>query len=121
MNLDAHISSAKYVQKVVQQETQVLTNESASADMTTHNDVNLLLNLSSHQTLSKLVSRANASTEWMFKGTSILQLFLDFQQHVNGITASALLHMEPSIHKAFTLSHFLLDRIRLLLKVMSRI
>ncbi|GAN03205.1 hypothetical protein MAM1_0035d02656 [Mucor ambiguus] len=146
-DLDAHLSSAEYVQKVIQQEIQVLpdvnsstsvrvsshdtthrstspsiddnttsitsnsdensTDDSASADMTRHNDADLL-DLPGHQTSSTLLSHANASAGWMFKGTNISTLFMIFQQKVVDITASALLHMETSIHEALALSHILL-------------
>ncbi|KAG1139687.1 hypothetical protein G6F37_009534 [Rhizopus arrhizus] len=64
------------------------TDDSASADMTRHNDADLL-DLPGHQTSSTLLSRANASAEF-------------------DITASALLHMETSIHEVLALSHVLL-------------
>jgi hypothetical protein len=144
VDLDAHLSSAKYVQKVIQQEIQVLhdvncstsvrvsshdtnhrstspsiddsttsitsnfdnqetndwqesantpvladsvlnfncfvatdnenfTDDLASADMTRHNDADLL-DLPGHQTSSTLLSHANASAGWMFKGTNISTL-----------------------------------------------
>ncbi|KAG1043106.1 hypothetical protein G6F43_011744 [Rhizopus delemar] len=178
MDLDAHLSSAEYVQKVIQQEVQVLhdvncstsirvsshdtthrsmspsiddnttsitsnfdnqetndwqesantpvladsvlnsnffvatdnensTDDSASANMTRHNNADLL-DLPGHQTSSTLLSHANASAEWMFKGTNISTLFMIFQQKVVDITVSALLHMEASIHEALALSHVFL-------------
>lgn len=57
------------------------TDDSASADMTRHNDADLL-DLPGHQTSSTLLSRTNASAGWMFKGTNISTLFMIFQQKV---------------------------------------
>ncbi|KAI9492002.1 hypothetical protein BDB00DRAFT_873840 [Zychaea mexicana] len=48
---------------------------SASADMTRHNDADLL-DLPGHQTSSTLLSHANASAGWMFKSTNISTLFM---------------------------------------------
>ncbi|KAI7891804.1 uncharacterized protein EV154DRAFT_481004 [Mucor mucedo] len=83
------------------------TDDSASADMTRHNDADLL-DLPGHQASSTLLSHANASAGWMFKGTNISTLFMIFQQKVFNITASALLYMETSIHEALALSHVFL-------------
>ncbi|CEJ03336.1 hypothetical protein RMCBS344292_17322 [Rhizopus microsporus] len=57
----------------------VATDDSASADMTRHNDADLL-DLPGHQTSLTLLSRTNASAGWMFKGTNISALFMVFQQ-----------------------------------------
>lgn len=59
----------------------VATDDSASADMTRHNDADLL-DLPGHQTSLTLLSRTNASAGWMFKGTNISALFMVFQQKV---------------------------------------
>ena len=177
-DLDAHLRSAEYVQKVIQQEIQVLhdvkgstsdrvsshdtthcspspsiedsttsitsnldnqetnhcqesantpvladavlnsncfvatdnetpTDDSDAADMTRRNGADLV-DLSGHGTSSTLLSHASASAGWMFKGTNISTLFMIFQQKVVDITASALLHMETSIHETLALSHVLL-------------
>ncbi|KAI9025198.1 hypothetical protein CLU79DRAFT_855154 [Phycomyces nitens] len=92
--------------------------------MSRHNDADLL-DLPGHQTSSTLLSCPNDSTGWMFKAkrnqisvvnfvlhSTVVRipqtLFMIFQQKVVDITASALLHMETSIHEALALSHVML-------------